>query len=193
MDGIHDVREQEAIITTDEITERYHQLLGGHIKEYDPKTSGRMFRFAKELCNRRTYNQFTTFDSTNDGMIIGSHLRLFSICKHHLLPFFGEVDIGYIPNGKIFGLSKLQRIVDAVASHPTLQEDITEDIIDVFKAIKPKGIGIRIRGVHTCVYARGVNSPSARFITTKMWGIFKDNIETRNEFLKLLDNNPLNL
>src|SRR4029079_18682450 len=99
----------QAILTADTIALQYDMLLGGTEKDFDRETAKRVFKFAKELCTRRSYTKFTTFQSDSDEMIIGDELRFFSICEHHLLPFIGKATIGYIPNGKIFGFSKLQR------------------------------------------------------------------------------------
>src|SRR5581483_9069667 len=93
----------------------YFEMLGGDESDFSPETANRVRSFGMELDRKRNYEKFTTFDSDCDEMIIGNHLRLFSFCEHHLLPFYGEAAIGYIPNGKIFGLSKFQRLVDMVA------------------------------------------------------------------------------
>ena len=96
-------------------------------------------------------------------MIIGNHLRLFSFCEHHLLPFFGEVAIGYIPDKKIFGLSKFQRLIDKVSSKPQLQERLTYQILEeINNRLEPKGIGVVIKAIHTCVFARGTQSSHSR-------------------------------
>ena len=120
-------------------------------------------------------------------MIIGNHLRLFSICEHHLLPFYGEVAIGYIPDGRIFGLSKFQRLVDMVASKPQTQERLTIKILEEIKnRLNPIGIGVIVKAIHTCVFARGVQSNKAEFTTNAMYGRFKDSPQTRSEFLACL-------
>jgi GTP cyclohydrolase I len=153
-----------------DVIKNYFKLLGG--KEND---------FSLETAN---YEKFTTFASDCDEMIIGNHLRLFSICEHHLLPFYGEVAIGYIPNGKIFGLSKFQRLVDMVASRPQTQEKLTAEIMNEIKnRLNPAGIGVVVKATHTCVFARGVQSNKAEFTTNAMYGKFKENPQTRSEFL----------
>lgn len=171
-----------------DLIQEVHTLLGG--KLYDPYTTARVYRFAEELQDKREYNRFTVFDSDTDEMIIGNHLRLFSICEHHLLPFFGQVSIGYIPDGKIFGLSKFQRIVDRFASKPQIQERLTKEIADfIVETIKPKGVGVLVKAIHTCVFARGVQSAEAEFTTNVMYGSFKEYPQTRNEFLSCVYNN----
>lgn len=180
--------EELAVIAADKIALQYHMLLGGDPKDFDEETAKRMFRFAKEFCSRRSYNKFTVFDSTSDEMIIGDELRFVSICEHHLLPFSGTVSIGYIPDGKIFGFSKLQRIVDSVASRPQLQEGLTKEIADfIIKLIQPKGVAVRVKATHSCVAHRGVNSPNAKLITISMNGVFRDNFNTRQEFLESIE------
>ena len=105
-------------VPRDELNETvngYYRLIGGENKNYDKEKSRRLRAFGEELYRKRSYEKFTAFKADHDDMIIGNHLRLFSFCEHHLLPFFGEVAIGYIPNNKIFGLSKFQRLVDKVS------------------------------------------------------------------------------
>lgn len=171
------------------LVEEYYKLLGG-IGDFPSETDVRVYMFSKELKDKRDYSRLTVFESDADEMIIGNHLRMFSICEHHLLPFFGEVSIGYIPDGQIFGLSKFQRIVDKFASKPQIQERLTKDITDfIVDKIKPKGVGVVIRAIHTCVFARGVQSAQAEFTTNVMYGAFKENAQARNEFLSCVHAN----
>lgn len=172
----------------DKIVNGYYQLIGGDISVYDNETSRRLKLFGQELMKKRSYEKFTAFKADHDDMIIGNHLRLFSFCEHHLLPFFGEVAIGYIPNNKIFGLSKFQRLVDKVASRPQLQERLTYQILEEIKnKLDPKGVGVVIKAIHTCVFARGTQSSSAEFTTSAVDGIFKENINTKQEFLSIIN------
>lgn len=175
-------------MNVDQTILEYHQLIGGY--DYDPETTKRVHRFAQELQEKRDYSRFTVFNSDTDEMIIGNHLRMFSVCEHHLLPFFGEVSIGYIPDGKIFGLSKFQRIVDKFASRPQIQERLTKNIADfILQTIRPKGVGVVMKATHTCVFARGVQSAQAEFTTNVMYGSFKEYAQTRNEFLSCVYSN----
>ena len=172
----------------DKIINGYYKLIGGDNNNYDKETSRRLQTFGEELLKKRSYEKFTTFKAEHDDMIIGNHLRLFSFCEHHLLPFFGEVAIGYIPDTKIFGLSKFQRLIDKVSSRPQLQERLTYQILDeINNRLKPKGIGVVIKAIHTCVFARGYQSTTAEFTTSAVEGIFKENINTKNEFLSIIN------
>lgn len=172
----------------DNIVNGYYQLIGGEVNNYDSETSKRLQSFGEELSRKRLYEKFTTFKADNDDMIIGNHLRLFSFCEHHLLPFFGEVAIGYIPDTKIFGLSKFQRLIDKVSSRPQLQERLTHQILEEIKnRLEPKGIGVVIKAIHTCVFARGTQSSTAEFTTSAVDGVFKENINTKNEFLSIIN------
>ena len=147
----------------DKIINGYYKLIGGDNNNYDKETSRRLQTFGEELLKKRSYEKFTTFKAEHDDMIIGNHLRLFSFCEHHLLPFFGEVAIGYIPDTKIFGLSKFQRLIDKVSSRPQLQERLTYQILDeINNRLKPKGIGVVIKAIHTCVFARGISINNSR-------------------------------
>ena len=180
------------VIEVEQLSERYHSLLGGIT--WDQNTAGRMYRFSKELCDKRNYKKFTTFKSEGDDMITGNHLRLFSICEHHLLPFFGDVAIAYIPNNLIFGLSKLQRIVDKFASKPQIQERLTSDIANFINyLIKPKGVAVQVKAIHTCVFARGTQSTNAEFTTTKVLGLFKEDRQAHDEFLKTIQSQRMQL
>lgn len=127
-------------------------------------------------------------------MIIGNHLRVNSFCEHHLLPYFGEVTIGILPDEWFYGLSKYQRIVDKLASRPSVQEALTEDIANFFnKELKPLGVGVAIRAIHSCVLMRGTKSANAEFTTSKLIGKFKDNASTKDEFLKYVTDSRLRL
>lgn len=170
-----------------DIAKSFFELLGGKQDNFSVETANRVRSFANELMEKRNYEKFTTFASDCDEMIIGNHLRLFSICEHHLLPFYGEVAIGYIPNGTIFGLSKFQRLVDMVASKPQTQERLTAEIMEEIKnRLNPTGIGVVVKAIHTCVFARGVQSNKAEFTTNAMYGRLKESPQTRSEFLSSL-------
>lgn len=172
-----------------ETIKQYYVLLGGDEPNYPVETSYRLNMFSDEFSLKRSYSKFTTFPADNDNMIIAQDLRLFSFCEHHLLPFYGIVNIGYIPDKEIFGLSKLQRAVDKFASKPTIQEKLTEEIISfIMNTISPKGAMVQLKAIHTCIVARGTNSTNAQYTTTAVRGNFKE-AEVRNEFLQTLQSN----
>ena len=168
----------------------YHFCLGGGFRDYSKETARRVSDFMEELYKKRNYDKFTTFETENKNMIVAHDLRLFSFCEHHLLPFFGIVNIGYIPFGKVLGLSKMQRVVDKFASKPTIQENLTEEITDFFmKTADTPDCIIQVKAIHTCVIARGTQSTNAQFTTTSVHGHFKESIALRNEFFQTLNSN----
>jgi len=163
---------------------QWHGFLGGNAKKFDKETIRRCKDYFISLKQKRDYEKFQTFDSDNDSMVVANHLRVFSYCEHHLMPFFGECSIGYIPSGKILGLSKFQRLVDKYASKVHLQENLTTEIGKAMEQLlQPRGCGVVIKAIHTCVFARGVQSASAEFTTTDLRGVFKEKKDTRDEFL----------
>lgn len=126
------------------------------------------------------------FEETYDEMVVVKDIELYSLCEHHMLPFFGKAHIAYIPNGKIVGLSKLPRVVDVFARRLQVQERLTNDILECLnKTLKPKGVAVVIEAVHLCMMMRGVQKQNSATTTSGFRGQFKE-IETRNEFLKLI-------
>jgi len=163
-------------------SEKYFYLLGG--KDFPDSTYKRTQKFYEELEIKREYQKFTTFETKLDEMIVINGIKVFSFCEHHLLPFFGYCSIGYIPDGHLLGLSKFQRLVDKIASKPTLQENITSEIADSLdKKLYPKGLGVAMTCVHTCMFGRGINTSTCTVNTQIVKGFIKDKAETRNEFL----------
>jgi GTP cyclohydrolase I len=128
-----------------------------------------------------------TFTEKYDEMVLVKNIRFESMCEHHLLPFFGTAHIGYIPNGKIVGLSKLARLVEIFAKRPQVQERLTEQIAEMLMTeLKPKGVGVILEANHTCMAIRGIRKANSLCSTSAMRGIFKDNLSTRSEFLALI-------
>lgn len=126
------------------------------------------------------------FEETYDEMVVVKDIELYSLCEHHMLPFFGKAHIAYIPNGKIVGLSKLPRVVDVFARRLQVQERLTNDILECLnKTLKPRGVAVVIEAVHLCMMMRGVQKQNSATTTSGFRGQFKE-IETRNEFLKLI-------
>lgn len=129
------------------------------------------------------------FDTDNDGMVILKDILMFSMCEHHLVPFFGKCHIGYIPNKKVIGLSKLARIVDIFAKRFQIQERLTKQIAEAInEVIKPRGVAVVVEAKHMCMSMRGVQKSDSMTTTSCMLGEFMNNSKTRSEFLQLLKN-----
>jgi GTP cyclohydrolase I len=129
------------------------------------------------------------FDVNYDEMVIVKDIEMFSLCEHHMLPFFGKVHVAYIPNGKVIGLSKIPRIVDAFARRLQIQERLTVQIAETIqRAIEPQGVGVVVEARHLCVMMRGVEKQHSSAVTSHMLGSFRNAEKTREEFLSLIRN-----
>lgn len=127
------------------------------------------------------------FTVTYDEMVIVKDIEMFSLCEHHMLPFFGKVHIAYIPNGKVIGLSKLPRLVDIYSRRLQVQERMTTEIAEtLMKVIQPQGVGVVVEARHLCMMMRGVEKQHSATVTSAMFGCFRDEKETREEFLSLI-------
>jgi GTP cyclohydrolase I len=127
------------------------------------------------------------FDVPYDEMVIVRDIELFSLCEHHLLPFFGKCHVAYIPKGRIIGLSKVPRLVDMYARRLQVQERLTTQIAETINnKIKPRGVAVVIEAQHLCMIMRGVEKQNSVAVTSSMLGAFKDDQNTRNEFLNLI-------
>lgn len=150
------------------------------------ETPKRYVKFLKEFCTPDEFN-LTTFE--NDGsneMIIVSNIPFFSLCEHHLAPFFGTASIAYIPNDKIVGLSKIPRTLDHFSKQPQNQERITKQIADyLMQNLNPKGVGVILKARHLCVEMRGVEKHDCYTTTSAMMGCFNE-LNCRQEFLSLI-------
>ena len=126
------------------------------------------------------------FDAPHESMVMVRDIELYSMCEHHMLPFFGKAHIAYIPDRKIVGLSKLPRIVDVFARRLQLQERLTEEIAQAIdEVLAPKGVGVVIEAMHLCMMMRGVEKQNSKTITSALRGSFRDDAKTRSEFLRL--------
>ncbi|MBW8839433.1 MAG: GTP cyclohydrolase I FolE [Gemmatimonadetes bacterium] len=126
------------------------------------------------------------FEESHQRMILVRDIELYSLCEHHLLPFFGRAHVAYIPDGKILGLSKVARIVDVFARRLQVQERLTDQIADaVMEVLNPTGVGVVIEAAHFCMMMRGVEKQNSRTVTSALRGIFRDDSKTRVEFLRL--------
>ena len=148
-------------------------------------TPKRVARFWKEFITPKEVKH-SFFSSSYDQMIIVKEISFYSMCEHHLLPFIGQVAVGYIPsNGKVLGLSKIIRIVESHTGKLQIQERMTEDIgREIERLVSPKGIGVWVEARHLCMSLRGVKNKTSNAVTSYLSGVFKENLITREEFMK---------
>jgi GTP cyclohydrolase I len=176
-----------------EHTLEYHfrQILKGlgqdPTREGLKETPKRYIKFLKEFLAPKEFN-FTCFDAEGtDEMIVQTNIPFYSLCEHHIAPFFGVANIAYIPKGKIVGLSKLARTVDLYANRFQNQERITTEVAErIEKELDPLGVAVTLKAQHLCMCMRGVKKHDTWTTTSKMLGTFKENLDTRNEFLNLI-------
>jgi GTP cyclohydrolase IA len=129
------------------------------------------------------------FTVTYDEMVIVKDIEMFSLCEHHMLPFFGKVHVAYIPNGKVIGLSKIPRLIEIFSRRLQIQERLTTQIAETIqKAIQPQGVGVVVEARHLCMMMRGVEKQHSAAVTSSMLGCFREEQETRTEFLSLIRN-----
>lgn len=154
--------------TPDRIADMYTELFGG--LHQDPK----------EVLS-------PTFEESHQEMIIVKDIPFYSMCEHHLLPFHGKAHVGYIPKGRVVGISKLARVVDILARRPQLQERLTSQIADtIMEVLQPLGVGVVIEAEHLCMTMRGVKKPGAIVITSATRGTFRSRLDTREEFMAMV-------
>jgi GTP cyclohydrolase I len=136
---------------------------------------------AKSLINE------ALFTVTYDEMVVVKEIDVFSLCEHHLLPFYGKAHVAYLPNGKVVGLSKIPRLVDMFARRLQVQERLTVQIAEALRDhIQPRGVGVIVEAVHFCMMMRGVEKQNSVAVTSCMLGVFRDNQPTREEFLSFV-------
>jgi GTP cyclohydrolase I len=132
------------------------------------------------------------FEESHQSMIMVRDIELYSLCEHHMLPFFGRAHVAYIPDGKILGLSKVARIVDVFARRLQVQERLTDQIADaIMDVLRPTGVGVVIEAAHFCMMMRGVEKQNSRTVTSALRGIFRNDSRTRDEFLRLAYNRSI--
>jgi GTP cyclohydrolase I len=135
----------------------------------------------EKLINEAIFAQETT------SMVVVKDIELYSLCEHHMLPFYGRCHIGYIPRGRVFGISKLARLVDLFARRLQIQERLTEQIAYAIKdSINADGVGVMIEARHLCMMMRGVSKQNSMFVTSSVLGVFRSNPATREEFLSII-------
>ena len=130
----------------------------------------------------------TTFEAKNNELILEKDIDLYSVCEHHLLPFYGKAHIAYIPDGRVAGLSKLARTIEVFAKRPQIQEQLTAQTADaLMEHLKPKGVMVVIEAEHMCMTMRGIKKPGTRTVSVVTRGIFDDNESLQNSFYRMLE------
>ncbi len=169
LEGIgEDVKREGLLETPDRIARMCGEIYGGLYE--DP---------AKHL-----QKQFT---AANDGMVVETDITFYSTCEHHLLPFYGKAHIGYIPDGRVAGLSKLARTVDVFARRPQIQENMTEQIAQALtEHLKPKGVIVMVEAEHTCMTMRGIKKPGSKTVTLTALGVFQEQMDLQDRFLAMV-------
>ncbi|MDD1609307.1 MAG: GTP cyclohydrolase I FolE [Methylococcaceae bacterium] len=154
-----------------------------------PKRAAKAFKFLNNGYDKtlETVLNGAIFTSDTEDMVIVKDIELYSLCEHHLLPFIGKCHVGYLPNGKVLGLSKIPRVVDMYARRLQIQEQLTSQIADAIEAaVGARGVAVVIEAKHLCMMMRGVEKQNSVMTTSAMKGIFRKDISTRTEFLNLI-------
>lgn len=169
LEGIgEDITREGLVETPDRIARMYHELAAGYTDDA-----------GKHLAKR--------FHAGNSDMVVEKDITFYSFCEHHMLPFFGTVAVGYIPDGEVVGLSKIARTVEVFAKRFQLQERLTDQIADAFMyELKPKGVMVLVEAEHMCMSMRGIKKPGAKTVTTVTRGVFEENEKLQNDFYRLL-------
>jgi GTP cyclohydrolase I len=127
------------------------------------------------------------FEEKHENMILVRDIEIYSLCEHHLLPFFGRAHVAYLPDGRIVGLSKIPRVVEVFARRLQVQERLTDQVADALcRVLKPLGVGVVIEAYHLCMMMRGVEKQNSKTVTSALRGTFRDDGKTRDEFLRLV-------
>ncbi len=162
--------DREGLLKTPERVERMFAFLtSGYGKQVDDVLSGAVFQ------------------ENYDEIVLVKDIDFYSLCEHHLLPFFGKCHVGYLPDGRIMGLSKLVRLVEMYSRRLQVQERLTSEIASaVLNALRPRGVAVVIEAYHLCMMMRGVEKQNSKAVTSSMHGIFRERLETRTEFMQLI-------
>jgi GTP cyclohydrolase IA len=164
-----DPQREGLVGTPDRVRRMYGELTSGYQTDPDALING------------------ACFDVDYDEMVVVREIEFFSLCEHHLLPFYGRAHVGYLPRGRVIGLSKIPRIVDMFARRLQVQERMTQQIAEfLMERLEPKGVGCVLEASHLCTIMRGVRKQQAQMVTSSMLGTFRRDGRTRNEFLKLI-------
>ncbi len=187
--------EEYNIKVTDDVKERYKNILKdlGEDSERNglldtPERAAKAMQFLTQGYHQNPVEilKSAMFEESYNEMVIVKDIELYSLCEHHILPFFGKAHVAYIPSGHIVGLSKIPRVVDVFARRLQVQERLTEQILEcIDSTLKPEGVAVVIEAAHMCMMMRGVQKQNSVTTTSGFRGTFK-NMETRNEFLKLI-------
>lgn len=187
--------EEYNIEVTDEIKQKYSSIIesigedttrNGLLKTPERASKAIQYLTSGYQMDAEEVLQSALFDEDYSEMVIIKDIELYSLCEHHILPFFGKAHIGYIPNGKIVGLSKIPRVVDIFSRRLQVQERLTDQIVScIHNVLNPQGVAVVIEASHMCMMMRGVQKQNSVTTTSAFRGVFK-NLETRTEFLKLI-------
>lgn len=177
LESVGEDPDREGLVRTpDRVARMYDELLAGY--HVDPVA----------LVNDALFNV------EYDEMIVVKDIEFFSLCEHHMLPFYGRAHVAYVPSDKVIGLSKIPRIVEMFARRLQVQERMTQEIAALLdQVLEPQGVGVVVEGAHMCSMMRGVKKENARMVTSAMLGNFKENPKTRNEFMEHLRRNGSSL
>ena len=184
------------MVDIDKASDLYHQLLEqvGEDTQRDglldtPKRAAKALDFLTQGY-RQTLEEVVNnaiFESSNDQMVIVRDIEVYSMCEHHMLPFIGKCHVGYLPSGKVIGLSKIARIVDMFARRLQIQEGLTQEIAEAMMDVADaKGVGVIMEAKHLCMMMRGVEKQNSSMKTSVMLGSFRSDVKTRTEFLNLV-------
>lgn len=166
--------DREGLVDTPKrVVNMYNEIFAGYFADYNEILSA-------------------TFDENHEELVMVSNITYYSMCEHHMAPFFGKVHIGYLPQGRVVGLSKLARLVDAVTRKLQVQERITSELANILERIlNPCGVMVIVEGEHLCMCSRGVKKPGSLTTTSAVRGVFKNDSSIRSEFLTLIRKNNI--